>query len=1054
MRLCIQQKIVRIFFNSLRHYLVGNSPIILGGDFNCVHDINLDKHGGNNINGNFGIEQLISVCEDNNLVDVFRKLHPVKREYSWKNSLSSIFCRLDRFYITQSLLKDVLSFEHHPINYTVSDHGMIHADIVMGEDISHEVGPGYWKCNTSILKDPFFQEDFHMLWQTLEAISDQDSSWWEQCKSQFRQLIMGHSMRLSRIGHFELKEAKKSLKRLYGMQEQSGSSTGLHHQIKQAQSVVDKLNDNFLEGSKIRSKVQYLENNERPTRFFLRKEKKSATDKFIKSLRNENGDSITTNNGIQKECVNFYKSLYSDKDIDPTIDDYFLADIPSLNEDSSNLCEGDLTLGECNEALKLMLNHKSPGPDGLPKEFYAFAFPFIGKSYVKLMNRCLSEGTLPLSLRQCYITLLCKDKTKADLLTNWRPISLLNCDYKILSKVLSLRLRRVIGEIVHQDQTCSVPGRSIQDNVHLIRNLIEYVNDKNMPAAIISLDQSKAFDRVSHEYLFKVLHGFGFGAHFISLVKLLYSNIYSSVLVNGFVSDEFPIQCSVRQGCSLSPLLYVLCMEPFAHRIRRDPMIKGIPMPGTQEQCKVCQYADDTNLFVSDIGSVRKILMLVELFELVSAAKLNKVKTFGLWLGCWRGRLDQPAGLKWVNGYAKFYGVFLGTEEGRKRNWDIIIAKFKKCVNLYSCRDLSFRGKSIILKAVISNSIWYVGSLTLMPHNVLCNLNKLLFSFIWSNKTEVVKRLTLINNFQNGGLDIVDIKTKLETFLVGQVLQLIKGTKAKWKYFAIYWIGLHLRKYVPLFASLAIPHAEHIPKYYTLALKFFRIFEQKVPQFTSCQSVTTKFIYNHLLEKRKEPSRILKVHPTIDFTTAWKWVQCNFVDPKYRDLAWRIINQILPTQNYLYKLNISKSAKCYLCKRSVETLTHLFYECPMLNGLWNFVESVLFQLIGCQVKVSIKAILFNIFKPHAITRFNELLMLLVNLFKYCIWTIRNEAKHEFRKVTPLGIKACFIRTLFLRIKTDFERFPPDIFSKYWCNNNSIAIVEGQSIKILLRLHPP
>ena len=294
------------------------------------------------------------------------------------------------------------------------------------------------------------------------------------------------------------------------------------------------------------------------------------------------------------------------------------------------------------------------------------------------MNRCLSEGILPLSLRQCYITLICKDKTKADLLTNWRPISLLNCDYKILSKVLSLRLRRVIGEIVHPDQTCSIPGRSIQDNVHLIRNLIEYVDDKHMPAAILSLDQSKAFDRVSHEYLFNVLHSFGFGTHLISLVNLLYSNIYSSVIVIGFISDEFPIQCSVRQGCSLSPLLCVLCMEPLAHRIRQDPMIKGIPMPGTPEQCKVCQYADDTNLFVSDIGSVRKMLMLVELFELVSAAKLNKVKTFGLWLGSWRGRVDQPAGLKWVNGYAKFYGVFCETQEGRKRNWDIIIAKFKK----------------------------------------------------------------------------------------------------------------------------------------------------------------------------------------------------------------------------------------------------------------------------------------------------------------------------------------------------------------------------------------
>ena len=236
-----------------------------------------------------------------------------------------------------------------------------------------------------------------------------------------------------------------------------------------------------------------------------------------------------------------------------------------------------------------MENYKSPGPDGLPKEFYSFAFPFIGQSFVKLINRVWLEGTLPLSQRQCFITLICKDKSKADLLSNWRPISLLNCDYKMLSKVLCLRLRNVLDEIVHPDQTCSVPGRTIQDNVHLIRNLIEYVNDKNMPAAIISLDQSKAFDRVSHEYLFKVLHGFGFGPQFISLVKLLYNDIYSSVLVNGFVSREFPVQCSVRQGCSLSPLLYILCMEPFAHRIRNDDMIKGIPLPGSAEECKICQ---------------------------------------------------------------------------------------------------------------------------------------------------------------------------------------------------------------------------------------------------------------------------------------------------------------------------------------------------------------------------------------------------------------------------------------------------------------------------------
>ena len=103
--------------------------------------------------------------------------------------------------------------------------------------------------------------------------------------------------------------------------------------------------------------------------------------------------------------------------------------------------------------------------------------------------------------------------------------------------------------------------------------------------------------------------------------------------MNGFVSGEVRVKCSVRQGCSISPLLYILCMEPFARRIRQDPMIKGIAVPGASVQCKVCQYADDTNLFVSDIQSVRRILILVELFELISAAKLNKQKHFWVMVG-------------------------------------------------------------------------------------------------------------------------------------------------------------------------------------------------------------------------------------------------------------------------------------------------------------------------------------------------------------------------------------------------------------------------------------
>ena len=113
------------------------------------------------------------------------------------------------------------------------------------------------------------------------------------------------------------------------------------------------------------------------------------------------------------------------------------------------------------------------------------------------------------------------------------------------------------------------------------------------------------------------------------------------------------LQRSVRQGCSLSPLLYVLCIEPFAHRIRMDPMIKGISLPGTTETATICQYADDTNLFISDTRSVKYILTLVNLYEKVSGAILNKDKTFGMWLGRWRGCSKEPGGLKWTSDFQK-----------------------------------------------------------------------------------------------------------------------------------------------------------------------------------------------------------------------------------------------------------------------------------------------------------------------------------------------------------------------------------------------------------------
>ena len=129
---------------------------------------------------------------------------------------------------------------------------------------------------------------------------------------------------------------------------------------------------------------------------------------------------------------------------------------------------------------------------------------------------------------------------------------------------------RVLDQIVHPDQTCAIPGRSIIDNCHLIRDILDYANLKNIDGILLSIDQEKAFDRRAHRYLFEVLKAFGLGENFVNWIQILYNNVSASVIVNHFISTPFSVLKSVRQGCCLSPLLYVLCLEPILIKIRKD----------------------------------------------------------------------------------------------------------------------------------------------------------------------------------------------------------------------------------------------------------------------------------------------------------------------------------------------------------------------------------------------------------------------------------------------------------------------------------------------------
>lgn len=252
-----------------------------------------------------------------------------------------------------------------------------------------------------------------------------------------------------------------------------------------------------------RTKIQHAEEGEKSTRYFYSLENQQKTKQTIKLLTKNNVDTITETHDFITETHAFYKNLYSLQQTDSAKQNDFLnIETPTLTPDDRNLCEGHITENELLLALKTMENNKSPGLDGLSTNFYKCFWPILGTELTHVYNYAFDHGHLPLTQRRGVISLLFKkgDRTQ---LQNWRPITLLNTDYKILTKALTNRLKHTLSFLVHTDQTACIPGRTINDNLRLIQDAITYANEMNIPLALISVDQLKAFDRVSHTFLLK-----------------------------------------------------------------------------------------------------------------------------------------------------------------------------------------------------------------------------------------------------------------------------------------------------------------------------------------------------------------------------------------------------------------------------------------------------------------------------------------------------------------------------------------------------------------------
>ena len=372
-------------------------------------------------------------------------------------------------------------------------------------------------------------------------------------------------------------------------------------------------------------------------------------------------------------------------------------------------------------------------------------------------NYALDRGKMNITQKQGIIKVIPKKKKDRSYLENWRPLTLLNVDYKIATKTIAHRIAKILPKLINEDQTGYVKGRYIGQNIRLIQDIMKVTESEKIHGIALFIDFKKAFDSLDRNFLFKTLEVFNFGPQFQRWIKTFYNNCSSCVVNNGYASEFFEIQRGVRQGCPLSGALFVLCAEILGNAIRQDKPISGIKI--FDNEFKVSQYADDTTAFVADLGSAENLLKLLDAFQRCSGLEINRSKTEGMWLGANRNKKSKHFDIAWPSEPVCALGIHFSYNEdvSHQKNFEQKLTSMKTLLNIWYPRNLTLYGRITILKTLALSKLIYNTSMLSFPSPFITMVNQAIKSFIWG-KTAKIKHTAMIGPKEKGGLNMPDFE--------------------------------------------------------------------------------------------------------------------------------------------------------------------------------------------------------------------------------------------------------------------------------------------------------
>lgn len=915
------------FFDSLDSFMFDSYPTFLVGDFNCVEDTDRDARGRRQSRQYSGARALRQLIRNFKLRDAWVDTHGNDFVATWQRG--SNMSRLDRFYFPETLATHVLSCEvlnFPPDVPRITDHFPVSAKLFFQQSATFR---HHWKMDTTLIHDP---ESVALLRIALEQVCDcpPEPRNWDALKNRWRtELIKAGRERKARL----TTEINDTLRKARIVRRGETLTFAMHDYLDQLKARYELL----LRLSSRTAAQSFINGRPVSDPAVLRSVRNGSLGEqmHVPFVELPNGEQSKRAEDIMRVFETHFSNLFtaehsSDVNHTTTVNE-FCAGISRIPEELRDGLCGPVTFEELRFVLQHMNTTAAAGPDGLPLSFYKTFFDKIHVHLLIMLNGLLAEGIRPDTFRESRVILLFKSGGEPSDPKAWRPISLLNSDYKILAAILAHRITTVLPEIISDIQTCCVPGRTIYSSLALTRDLFTYATRTQISGIFVSLDQEKAFDRVEWNYLFAVLECYGFPARLTEVLRLLYTDLEASLVVNGYTSEPIAVSRGIRQGCPLSAILFVLCIEPLLQQIQRCTSIRGFPLPGLGE-VKVAAYADDISLFIRNIDSYRAFLRIFHTYSYLSGARLNPGKSKAL---CFGVHIEEfPDGVQIVQGVKVLGVTFLATGEVDRTTWKEIQRKVDRRIEIARTFHLPFTERAYLIKSSITAPLLYVARIARPPRRVLVRVATACGSFFWDGHAEAVARALVRLPVKWGGLSIPNLDVTCRMLALKNTWALLENSSYRGRQLVVYLLGTS-RRFFGLTNEKG-PAAEQPPAYYTHVIKSLQQWRNDFPveelMEMSPTDLSEQIAFKSLTDEQRRKCRARR-----------RWAFRNTSLPaEARDFTWLREWEALPTADRLAAWGVAPSATCPQCGR-VETLHHVFHECIVARTFWRLVTSM-FQI--------------------------------------------------------------------------------------------------------------